>query len=294
MIQEGGLDQKNGFDLKVELIDDQVKRGMLSGEVALLEERVDFIDTDWISIARYRNQGKRLVGVFPYGRIMGGIVVHNDSELNILERLQTYRLGVVNRTDKNLSVLRIIYQQRYGLDLFDCVEIIETYSKTELMLQLINREVDAAILYWHQVPFVCSEFKFRQLVDILDLLPELNFQEYPTTFFTFREDFVAENSGTVGAFINAFREAVTLLKEDADLWERIVFDLIGNKTVVFSKALRKSWLRRMTYAWNEEALQRLNLLYNRIGDKKTGGIDKLPEGTLDKTWMLPETKIERL
>lgn len=80
-IQSQGLDRRHGFRLELVLGNDRIKHSFQATETVLAEGLADFIDTDWVSIARCRQQGLDFVGVFPYGRIMGGVVVPTSSDI---------------------------------------------------------------------------------------------------------------------------------------------------------------------------------------------------------------------
>ncbi|NEV63931.1 ABC transporter substrate-binding protein [Thiorhodococcus minor] len=75
VIQAKGLDRAEGFRLQVALTGDGDRGHRQATLEALRSGEVDFIDTDWISIGRMREDGDSVSAFHPYGRIMGGLVV---------------------------------------------------------------------------------------------------------------------------------------------------------------------------------------------------------------------------
>lgn len=75
VIQDLGLDRAEGFRLDVALTGDGYQGHRQATLGALRSGEVDFIDTDWISISRMREDGDSVSAFHPYGRIMGGLVV---------------------------------------------------------------------------------------------------------------------------------------------------------------------------------------------------------------------------
>lgn len=279
-IKQTGLDYKNGFDLQVTLLDDQIHSGMMAGEKALSEGLVDFIDTDWLSLARHRQEEKQFVGVYPYGAILGGVVTQTDSKWQGLESLKTARMGVVSLKDKNFVILKQVCQDIYGFDLEQIAELKVTGSKTKNLQLLQSGELDAALLYWHQVP-LALESGFKQMVDVLDLLPHLGYSEFPTTFFVFHQEFVKTHKKVLCGFIQAFQEIIQLFQSNSGLWEAVVFSLIKRHSSEYASQLRQSWQRRMNHDWNHNVLTQLNQFYHQLSGPKA---EKIPIGTWAFDW----------
>jgi NitT/TauT family transport system substrate-binding protein len=287
-IKKHGLDAKQNFRLEVDFTGDTVKGGLQSTEVALAEGAVDFIDTDWLSIARCRRHGMKVVGVCPYGRIMGGLVVPRDSSIQILEDLHGRRIGVVHRNDKNWAVVRAVCLRRYGFDPQDTGTVEECFSKTALLRSLEEGGVDAAVLYWHLIPGLTVTNRYRQVCDVLDLLPELGIGRSPTTFFTFREEVVERSPDLVRAFVAAFREAVALMRGSDDIWKEIFKTLLHERDGALLRLLRKKWERRITTVWDESMIDDLHRLFGemrRLGEPGQLALDRFPEGTFTAAFM---------
>jgi NitT/TauT family transport system substrate-binding protein len=281
-IKNHGLDAKHNFRLEVDFIGDTVKHDLQSTEAALAEGVVDFIDTDWISIARCRCRGMKVAAVLPYGRIMGGLVVPQDSSMQTLAELRGKRIGVVRRHDKNWLVARAVCLRRYGFDPQDEGVVEESLSKTVLLQRLEERKVDAALLYWHLIPPLTVTNRYRQVCDMLDLLPELGVGRPPTTFFTFREEVIAQSPRLVRAFAAAFREAVALMRNGDGVWEEISKALLHECDGPLLSLLRQKWEGRITTSWDESVIADLHRLFDeirRLNGSAQLDCDLIPEGT---------------
>ncbi len=266
LIQARGLDRRNGFRLDLALGDDRHRRAFQATIASIDAGEADFIDADWISLARCRQQGLDLVAVHPYGRIMGGVVVASEAPIRELADLRDARVGVVGRLDKNWTVIRAACRSRCDYDPQETATVEEAGSKTALLDWLESGKVDAAVLYWHMTPALTASGRFRLLCDVLDLLPDPQ-PGPPTTFFAFRQSFVAENGALVAAFIAAYREAVAILRADGDAWPDLA---MGPEAFA---ALRAAWDRRICVDWRAGDIERLERLFDRL--KAVGGVESL-------------------
>lgn len=283
-IQRRELDRRRGFALVLDLGGDAVKRSRQATAALLADGAADVIDTDWLSIARLRREGLAVKAVFPYGRIMGGVVVPAASDVRSLAELRGRTLGVVHALDKSWLVVRAACRWRHGFDPAREASVVEAASKTVLLDWIEGGAVDAAVLYWHLVPALVAGGRFRQLCDVLDLVDELNGASPPTTFFVFREEFLAARGALVQAFVEAYREAVQLLRASSASWADAVA-APGGLLGAPERALRASWQRRVCTAWEPadvHALGRLlDVLKKVAGEEAVGGVGALPPEMFD-------------
>lgn len=282
------LDLKRGFRLELDFIGDKVQPRLQSTEAALAADQVDFIDTDWISVARCRAEGLAISAVFPYGAIMGGLVVAQDSAIQGLMDIRGRRIGVVRLLDKNWAVMRAVCVKRFGFDPQAQASVQEAGSKTALLGQLQAGEVEAALLYWHLIPGLVASGRFRQVCDVLELVPELGIGAIPTTFFTFRDEFIARRPALIRAFIGAFCEAVTLMRKSDEIWAHIAEQFLDDNGPAYLHALRRKWETRIRTAWNMDVVADLNRLFAEIKSRcgsEALGIDHLPAETFDYAFM---------
>ncbi len=294
-IQQLGLDRQLGFELQIDYLDDQMRGQRHSTEQALVDGSVDFIDTDWITLGRCRHQGLRVSAVYPYGRILGGLVVPHDSSIQQLPQLQGRTLGVVSTLDKNWILARAYAQQKYQFDLTDNTKLQQAGSKSVLKQWLDQRRVDAALVYWHQIPFLAQQHDYRLLLDIPAVLPELGLAPTPTTFFVFRDDFVEQRPELVRAFINAFERALQRLHTSDALWQQIAHKLLKIDDPQLLDAMREIWCSRMPGRWNRTAIEELQGLYQQLeqlqqqqGDTLGAG-SQLPNDCFNWQFMQPPT-----
>ena len=269
-IRQRGLDRRHGFTLEIQLGGDTMKHSLQATEAVLAEGAADIVDTDWLSIARWRRDGFPVKAVFPYGRIMGGMVVPATSAIHHLPDLKGRRIGVVRKFDKNWLVVRAACLQRHGFDPQNEAQVSEAMSKTVLLDWLENGTIDVAVLYWHLVPQLTAGGLFRQLQDVLDLVTAIAGVNPPTTFFVCREDFIAAKPGLVRAFVAAYCEAVALMRGDDHAWAEALGDGESSNTEL-TYALRASWDRRVCTHWGPEDLSALTALFDRL--KAIGGLD---------------------
>ncbi|NMG75629.1 ABC transporter substrate-binding protein [Aromatoleum diolicum] len=249
-ILDGGLDRANGYRLALELGDDRMRGGRQATEARLIAGEVDLIDTDWLSLARHRAAGLPLAAAAPYGTIFGGLVAPRDGALRSLADLKGRRIGVVHAQDKNWLLLRAACRQHHDFDPAVHAQCVATGSKTALRQALQDGQVDAALLYWHQVPAQVANGDFVEVCDLVDLLNGLpgGVAAAPSTFFVFRDAMLAAQPELVRAFARSVADAAVRLRADADLWCR-VSGVTWDSDDGVGEALRKKWLARIGPPW---------------------------------------------
>lgn len=287
-IVDQAFDQANGFRLDIALSDDGVQGGMQATEARLLAGEVDFIDTDWLSIARCRRDGFGVTGAVPYGAIYGGLVAPDDGSVRSLEDLPGKSIGVVRRLDKNWLLLRAVCRRMHGFDpQIDC-HMVEAGSKTALLEQLRAGEVDAALLFWHQIPALLAEGGFIEVCDMLDMLPLLGVRDVPSTFFVFRDDLVKYSPELIRGFARALRDAHKMLSERPAAWQAAA-GVEGEEC----NLLRDKWLSRIKTEWQPDMEQDLNMLAFHLGDMQPETkFHALPQGTLSAALLLNQALSE--
>jgi NitT/TauT family transport system substrate-binding protein len=286
VIKARGFDRRRGFRLDLGLCGDCGSQRAQATEAAVAAGAADLIDTDWISIARSRRSGPGLVAVFPYGRIMGGVVTAAGVGITSLADLPGRRIGVVRVLDKNWMVVRAASLQRYGFDPQMESSIDEALSKTALVEWLETGRVEAAVLPWHIVPRVTAGGRFRHLCDVLDLLPDAGATSVPTTFFAVRADFAASRRDLITAFIAAYIEAVGLMRADEDVWREAAASPDDGAELLAD--LRAAWGRRICSEWAREDGRSLQLLFERLRDvagEEALGVADMPKGLFAPAFM---------
>jgi NitT/TauT family transport system substrate-binding protein len=279
VIREQGFDRDHGFTLDLMQSSDRGSQTAQATQGALAAGEADLIDTDWITIARSHQTGEELVPIFPYGRIMGGMVTAAGSDLKGFSDLPGRRVGLIRSNEKNWIVIRAAFRHRYGSDPHEQAIVKEALSKTTLMEWLKAGEVDAAVLPWQLVPRLITSGRFRKLCDVLDLISDLGAALVPTTFFVVPPAFASTRQELISAFRAAYIDAVDLMRADEMVWREAVAAPDDSPDML--AALRLSWLRRICYEWGPEGSAHLERLFERlksIAGEKALGVDHIPRG----------------
>jgi NitT/TauT family transport system substrate-binding protein len=267
-IVDRGLDQANGFRLQIELAGDQVRAGLQATEACLAAATADVVDTDWLSIARCRRSGIALAAAVPYGAIFGGLVTRRGS-VPALSELPGRRIGVVHADDKNWLLLRAACRALHGFDPEAACTRVDAGSKTTLRQQLADGSVDAALLYWHQIPALVASGDFVEVCDLLDLLPLLGVRTVPSTFFVFSDALLDAQPDLVRGFARAVSAAVRILRDDAAAWHAVT-GTVAEETG--GHELRAKWLARIPLDWDSAMRTDLLRLAHCMGE------NELPDG----------------
>ncbi len=262
------LDHANGFRLHIELANDQMRAGLQATEACLADASADVVDTDWLSIARCRRAGMALAAAVPYGAIFGGLLARRGS-LAHLSQLPGQRIGVVHPDDKNWLLLRAACRQLHGFDPKTTCTRVDVGSKTALREHLADGLVDAALLYWHQIPTLVASGRFVEICDLIDLLPLLGMRIVPSTFFVFSEALLNADPDLVLGFARAVSAAVRILRDDTGAWHAITGTAANN---LGGQALRTKWLARIPHDWNSAMQTDLLKLAHCLGESE------LPDG----------------
>jgi len=283
VLKKLGLDRKHGFLLEITLLRDQVKGSLQSFEIALQDGTADLVDIDWISIARHRTRGIPITAVFPYGRIVGGLVAPYDSPIRDLQDLRGRRIGVVRLLDKNWLIARGACRKLYGFDPQEEGRVVEALSKTNLVQLLEEGKVDGAFQFWQLIPPLVATGRYRQVLDVQDLIGELGVKRMiPITAFTVQDEFLARHPDLLQGFIKAFCEAATFMKEDDRIWEEIGREVLGGIETKVLHALRESWRSRVMTSWDLETIKEIHLFFDelvRLVGSEALGVATIPPGT---------------
>ncbi len=262
------LDDRYGFRLELLLGDDRVRAGRQSTEARLLDGEVDLIDTDWLSLARYRRTGLPLVAVAPYGAIFGSLVAPAGGGIVSLAELPGKRIGVVRAQDKNWLLLRFACRER-GFDPLEQCTLQACGSKSRLRAELEAGRLDAALVFWHQVPELVCGGRFVEVCDLLELLPAGAGRDVPSTFFVCHERLLLERPELVRGMAGAVHAAAATLRADEVLWR-----FISGVDARYADALRARWMARVGLSWNSGMAAELASLALRLEGKP------LPDGWL--------------
>ena len=283
VIKAEGLDLANGFCLDLVLSGDKGTRAAQATQAMLAAGEADLIDTDWLSLERSQQAGEELTAIFPYGRIMGGMVTAPAAGISSLADLRGRRIGVIRTSDKNWIVIRAAFRKRYGFDLEREVVVDEALSKTTLVEWLEAGRVEAAVLPWQLVPGLITDGGFRPLCDVLDLLEELGAPPVATTFFVVRPDFAIDRKELVVAFIAAYCAAVRVMRASGRAWLKGVVAAAGSPGTLM--ALRAAWSRRICCEWTPHDRRSLQVFSQILEDAGSG--ERVSAASIPQSLLVP-------
>lgn len=278
-----GLDHEHGFHLDFELVSDELEGGVETVEAKLQDGDADLIDIDYISTARERAEGAPIVAFHPYGRTVGGLVAHEDSDIDSLADLQGKDVGVVRRLDKNWILVRAACREAHGFDPDEVATPVEAGSKVELTRLLHDGEVDAVLQFWPIIPEITERGPYREVLPMSRLVQELSGTEnkLPISTFLTSEEYLAEHGDAAHAFADAYRATVDRLVEDDEPWEVVGERLMSYDDPAIVRAVRDGWREMVVRDWDAETLDGMDQLFDSlhaIGGTDALGVDHIPDG----------------
>lgn len=272
-IMQNGLDQQNGFALKVQpYADNGATRVALAGGTA------DVAVADWIWVARQRAAGKDYVFI-PYSKAVGGLVVPQDSPAQSLRDLVGKKIGIAGGPlDKSWLILRAYAQQQYGMDLE--AETEQVFAAPPLIYKTaLSGEVDGAVNFWHFLAKMKAS-GMRQLVSVEMASQALGLDpEVPLLGYVMKESFLQQHPDLAQGFYAASRAAKEMLRSDAP-WEQIRPRMNAKSDLEFD-ALRQDFRAGIPARGVVDASsadQMLRLMAELGGDKLVGAATTLPAG----------------
>jgi len=285
-IKRFGFDRDHGFHLDVELVSDALEDGIETVEAQLQEGHADLIDIDYISIARERAEGADIVAFHPYGRTVGGLVAPENSDIDGLEDLSGKRIGVVRRLDKNWILTRAACREFHDFDPDETATPVEAGSKVELTRMIREGEVDAGFQFWQIIPEITETGPYENVLPVSDLVQRLSETDnkLPIAAFLTSGDYLHEQTETVRAFADAYRDAVDKLLADDDIWEEISEKLMTYDDPDVMRAVRDGWRDMVVRDWDEESVDGMYRLFDHlqaVAGADALGVEAIPEGTFE-------------
>lgn len=211
-----GLDKANGISVeKIDLASPE------SGRIGLQGKSLDIVVSDWIWVARQRQQGQDFVFT-PYSSAHGALMTANASPIRNLGDLTGKRLGVAGGgLDKNWLLLKALATKSLKLDLETSATI--TFGAPPLLNeQLKQGQVDAILTYWNYAAKLEAE-GYRQVLGGRDLQKGLGIDaDVPVLGYVFRESWAKANPVPVEAFIKATTAARRLICETEPAWQAVI------------------------------------------------------------------------
>lgn len=276
VIEQLGLDRKNGFDLELFLYAGQTATG-----IAVQGGAVDCSVHDWLWVARQRARGLKLQALAPFTMNTAALIVPKESPIQGLADLRGKRLGVVNILGKGYLLLRAACLSQHGFDLREEAEVV-TGSPPLLSGLLEKGEFDAILQFWQHTPVLLATGRFRRVLDLAEVATTLWVTEpVPFGVYTFREDFVKKHPEVVRGFLAAAWEAKDHLARHAEMWPALG-EQIGIADAEVLALLQQLYIQGIPRRWDRKMLADIRTLFNTLLDRagpEVLGMASLPPAT---------------
>jgi NitT/TauT family transport system substrate-binding protein len=276
VIKRRQLDQGEGFDL--ELMEFASPQATM---VALQGAEADIAISDWIWVARQRDEGRPFTFV-PYSTATGALVVPAGSPVASLADLKGKRLGVAGGPlDKSWLLLRALSLRQQGHDL--AAEVEPVFAAPPLLNEQIKvGRIDAVLNYWHYAARLVAA-GMTTLIEVKDARNALGIRtEVPMIGYVFDERWASEHRDALLAFFRASGVAQRLLLESDAEWAA-VRPLMGAPDQATFEALRDGYRDGIPRRWGDaersDAARLFDVLREIGGSRLVGSASKVPEGT---------------
>lgn len=215
VIKRHELDEEHGIQLEqVNLASNQATT------VALQAGEVDMIVSDWLWVSRQRANGRGYTFV-PFSSAVGTLMVPPGSDIRSLADLKGKKIAIAGGPlDKGWLLIRGLAKRDHNVNLE--TESEQVFGAPPLLARkAVQGEVDAVLNYWHYSARLEAK-GFRKLIGANEAAMALGAKgPISAVGYVFDEDWAARNTETVKAFIDASRDAKTLLKNSDDEWEAL-------------------------------------------------------------------------
>ncbi len=266
VIQEFDLDEKYGFELEV------IPFSNTNAAIAAVQgESTDLTVFDWMTIARMRNAGVRVIGVAPFLDYVNGVVVPTDSPVQSLADLRGKRIGTYSVGGFDWVMMRAVAGATYGFDLVGEGQIQE--GAPSLLRGILEQgQLDATLMYNSMIPDMIVDGKYRVLFYFRDLMEEMGLPPSPFVLYAAREGYAEENPENVRAFTAAYREAIEILRTNDDVWtaQGENMRMSPEALLLFRDSAREEILTEFTPEMNEALNQTFEVMYEVAGAEILG------------------------
>lgn len=277
VIKRNKLDESEGIN--IEVVPYAGKQATL---VALQAGSVDIIVTDWIWVSKQRSEDKPFTFI-PYSSALGAVMVPDGSSITSLSDLRDKDLGVAGGAlDKSWLMLKMYAKQRDAIDL--STDATPKFAAPPLLNgQLENKQIDAALNFWHYCTRLESK-GYRRLISMQNVVSSLiGFStQLPMLGYVFDENWANQNESKVQAFAAATIKARDLMQADDNEWTKLrdKMKVEDDKTFV---ALRTRYREGIPQKWSKMeragAAIIMRILAEEGGTKLVGKNQQLSPGT---------------
>ena len=231
-----------------------------AAKIALQADAVDLIVTDWPWVVRQRADGARF-SFTPYSRAVGALLVAPGSGIHRLADLKGKRVGVVGGPlDKSWLLLRALSKRDIGADLADVAEPV--FGAPPLLSEEFSAgRVEAVLTYWHYAARL-EAAGATPLLSVADMVERLGGSaDVPMLGYAFDEAWAAQHREAIENFLEASREAKTVLASSENEWERLT-PLLGTSDAKVRTALKIGYRAGILDHWRDEERHAAARLYD--------------------------------
>lgn len=277
-IERFKLDQKYGFTLKV------VPTGNTQSTIVAFQSgSADIAIFNWLDIGRMRNAGIKVLGVAPFLQFGADYwVVPATSPLKTIGDFKGRRIGIYSTTSVNWVVTVAVARKIYHYDI-NAQSRVQEASATLVRGLLEQGQLDAAHVFNNLTPDMIATGKFRIMSQIKDEVDALGLLSTPFLFWTVTDTYAAAHPNNVRAFVEAYRDAVGILKKDDGAWVAHAKELgVPDAAIpVLRNEMRAdTWSRSQPQ--NETDIRRTFAALLAIAGPKVMGMSALPEGFMTR------------
>jgi len=276
VMQKLELDKKHGFNL---IINENSGAGGANW-TAIKTNMADAIITNWLDVARNRQQTTPVYAVAPFLGWSNGLLVPADSAVKTLADLKGLKLGVYNAKSLDWVMMRAAAQKTAGFDPSEENEVTE--GAPGLLLGLMEqKKVDGIVNYGDMNTKMSGTGQYKTLFTTANIMDFLGLNGGTAfLYYGFTETFIEEHPETVEAFVAAYAEAVETLRTDDDVWYDIAkdkFDITDEAGVVNLRFTLRGSIKKELGGTEDADARALFQWIKDSGNEELLGVSELPE-----------------
>ncbi len=254
-----GIDAR--FNLRLELLP---LANVPATQIALKSGRVDMIVSDWLWVARQRQQGDPLQ-LLPYSRAIGRLLVAKDSSIQSLAELRGKRIGIAGGPLSKGWLLMQAAARQQGIDLR--IESSPVFAAPPLLNAALEQgRIDALVTFWHYAARLQGN-GYRVLADLQALATELGMASgMPMLGYVFRQSWAEQQPTVVHAFAQAIAATKQTLADQPQHWQPLRPLMNAENDVVFD-SLRNGYVEGIPTPLTQQQIadaQRFYQLLHRL------------------------------
>ena len=240
----------------------------------------------WLTIALMREKGFKLTNVYSMQAYTNDMIVPTDSPLKTMADLKGKRLGLFGGPTAATSWLfRLQAVKFFGFDPMKESKI--HYGAPPLLIGMMERgDLDAVLTLDPQITQLLETGKFRSIGNIGDIWRAKSGQNPMLVSVTVNEPWAKANPAVVERFVAGFKEALTYLKTQPEVWSEIAKSM-GVKTEHGAKLLHQRTAVAFITRWDQKFIDEqyayaaeIIKVFGEAGDVPK----QIPDGTFDMSY----------